>query len=71
MDYRATEVVEDAGAGDMWICDPELLDGLCVLHLKFIINKISFLQKDYMLILENLENLETRERKKTKFPSSP
>lgn len=44
---------------------------LCVLHLKFIINKISFLQKDYMLILENLENLETRERKKTKFPSSP
>ena len=44
---------------------------LCILHLKFIIDKIAFLQKDYMLLLENLENLETSERKKTKFPSSP
>lgn len=44
---------------------------LCVIHLKFIINKIAFSQKDYMLILENLEILETSERKKSKFPDSP
>lgn len=36
-----------------------------------MIHKIVFLQKDYVLILENLEDLETSEKKKTKIPSNP
>lgn len=37
---------------------------LLIIHLKFIINKCFFLQKDYMPILESLENRDKQKEEK-------